>query len=346
MNKSLLALAVLGAFAASAQAQSSVTVYGSFDGGVRYVDNVDTLGNSRLTVGSNGTYNSNRIGFRGTEDLGGGLSARFQLETGFNTGTGALAGNLFNRTATVGVGGAWGAIDIGHQYSVNFRTIGAYDPFNYKYTAIIPLAVAAAGNATATNPFGGTRFSNDIQYTGAFGPLTVRAEYALGETAGSTGNGSAQGVGATYAAGPFSFGGAYTQKKPNIGGATPSYQDNTQWTVGGAFKTGALRVAGGYINEDQEISATVRDSEVKNAWVGLSFGLTPALELSSAFYQTKSETATASGKRNLFIVGTTYALSKRTNLYADIDYSKLSGAARIGTEDKVTGVSVGLNHLF
>src|SRR5436309_552652 len=80
MKKSLLALAVLGAFAGVAQAQTSVTIYGSFDGGVRYQNHQDAAGHSRLTMGSTGTYNSNRLGFKGVEDLGGGLNAHFTLE--------------------------------------------------------------------------------------------------------------------------------------------------------------------------------------------------------------------------------------------------------------------------
>ena len=87
MKKSLLALAVLGVFAGAAQAQSSVTVYGSFDGGLRHTN---SAAGSAWTVSSNGTYLSNRIGFKGVEDLGGGLNAHFTLETGFNTGNGAL----------------------------------------------------------------------------------------------------------------------------------------------------------------------------------------------------------------------------------------------------------------
>mgnify|MGYP005805723351 CR=1 FL=1 len=109
MKKSLLALAVLGAFAGAAQAQSAVTIYGSFDGGVRNLTNVNAAGDNRLTMGSNGTYNSNRIGFKGVEDLGGGLNAHFVLETGFNTGTGALD-NAANRLSIVPPSLAWVAL--------------------------------------------------------------------------------------------------------------------------------------------------------------------------------------------------------------------------------------------
>lgn len=329
MKKSLLALAVLGAFAGAASAQTSITIYGSFDGGIRNQTNVNNDGNSRLTMGSNGTYNSNRIGFRGVEDLGGGLNARFNLETGFNTGTGALdnaANRLFNRTASVGIGGAWGAVDLGRQYSVNFKTIGAYDPFAYKYTSIIPLAGQG----------GLTRLDNDIQYSGTFGGVTVRAEYALGEVAGSTGNNSTQAIGASYAGGPFSVGAAYTTGKR---GATPATADQklNNWTVGGAYATGPFRVALGYADLKQDVAGAA-ETRVKDWWLGGSYNITPAAALSAAYYETKQTAAAGvDGKRKLFIVGATYALSKRTNFYADIDNSKFDGSLRVpGTTNQTT----------
>jgi predicted porin len=349
MKKSLLALAVLGAFAGVAQAQTSVTIYGSFDAGIRNKNNVNAAGDSQLTMGSNGLYNSNRIGFKGVEDLGGGMNAHFTLETGFNTGTGALdntTSTLFNRAAFVGLGGAWGSLDLGRQYSVNFKTIGAYDPFNYKYVSIIPLAAQG----------GLTRLNNDIQYTGTFGPITARAEYALGEVAGSTSNGATQALGLSYAGGPFSVGTAYTQRKNSVG-APAAFQDQKNWTVGGAFGTGPFRVALGYADNKQKMGA-VADTRIKDAWLGGSFNFTPAAALTAGYYETKAATAAGEGKRKLFIVGATYALSKRTNFYADIDSARFSGITRgsatlpapTGTapfgQERQTGVSVGVNHLF
>ncbi|MDB5842331.1 MAG: porin [Herminiimonas sp.] len=339
MKKSLLALAVLGAFAGVAQAQTSVTIYGSFDAGVRNLSNVNAAGDDRLTMGSTGTYNSNRLGFRGVEDLGGGLNAHFNLESAFNSGTGAADTTRFwGRTASVGIGGAWGSIDLGRQYSVNFRTIGVYDPFNYKYTGIIPVATQG----------GLTRYDNDIQYTGTFGPITARAEYALGEVAGSARNGSTQAVGVTYAGGPFAAGAAYTAGKRNVAGAAaaPSFQDMTNWTVGGAFTTGPFRVALGYADQKQETGTVVAEGRSTDKWVGASYNVTPALGLSLAYYRTEVELAGLDGRRNLAIFGATYALSKRTNFYADIDNSKLTGLSRVAGQTRQTGVSVGINHLF
>jgi predicted porin len=358
MKKSLLALAVLGAFAGAAQAQTGVTVYGSFDGGIRHVTNANAAGDSKTSMSSNGTYNSNRIGFKGTEDLGGGLNAHFALETGFNTGTGALdnatttkaqangvgigTSRLFNRTASVGIGGAWGSVDLGRQYSINFQTIGMYDPFNYKYTGILPLAAQG----------GLTRLDNDIKYTGNFGPVTARVEYALGEVAGSTSNGSTQAVGVGYAGGPLSVGAAYTQRKNDLVAAanpaatTTNFQDQKNWTLGGAYATGPFRVAIGYADNKQDTGvAAASEVRVKDTWLGGSYSLSSAAALSAAYYHTKGDTAGVSLTQKLFIVGGTYALSKRTNFYADIDNKRFDVSAGVAPKSQ-TGISVGINHLF
>ncbi len=351
MKKSLLALAVLGTFAGVAAAQTSITIYGSFDGGIRdqtNATNPDGTRGNKLSIGSNGTYNSNRIGFKGIEDLGGGQNAHFSLETGFNTGTGTLdnaSNRLFNRTAAVGLGGAWGSLDVGHQYSVNYRTISAYDPFNYKYTGIIPLV----------NQGGLIRLDNDIQYTGTFGGVTARAEYALGEVAGSTGNNSTAAIGLSYSGGPFSVGGAYTTgKRAGLFGVTPVptntalNQSLKNWTVGGAYATGPFRVALGYADAKQDL-VIGGEQRTKDWWLGGSYNVTPIAALTVGYYQTKGFSSTNAlatdndGKRKLFIVGATYALSKRTNFYADIDNARYDSVAN---QPNQTGVSVGINHLF
>jgi predicted porin len=339
MKKTLLAVAVLGAFAGAASAQTSVTVYGSYDAGIRSVNNAGSVGvnssDSKLTMSSGGTYKSNRIGFKGQEDLGGGMNAHFMLETGFNTGTGALGGDLFGRSSYVGLGGSWGTLDLGRQYSVNFKTIGAYDPFTYNWTGIVPVAVQG----------GLTRLNNDIQYTGKFGDLTLRAEHALGEVTGNAGDGAATAVGAVYAAGPVVLGGAYTARKNNVGAA--GYQDQSNWTIGGAYTMDALKLSLGYADNKQENGTAVADTRVKDIWFGGKYTLSQVAALSAAYYRTNTDTTGADGRRNLFIVGGTYALSKRTNFYADIDNKKYTGSMiPANLEENQTGFSVGINHVF
>lgn len=393
MKKSLITLAVLGAFAGAAQAQAPatvVTLYGSFDGGLR---NQSSGGQSRLTMNSGGTYNSNRLGFKGTEDIGGGNNAHFALEIGFLTGTGALdnaSNQLFNRTAAVGMGGSWGSVDFGRQYSVAFKVIGGYDPFNYKYTGIIPLAGASIGSQVLGTPTattiapgigGNTRFNNDIQYAGGFGPLTVRAEYALGEQNGSRTNGTAEAVGVTWTSGPISVGGAYSEQKPNLGTTSATgqlWRYRKQATIGGAFTAGPFRAAVGFIDDKLNVgnllfvsgttSTAVNFGElrVRNAWGGLSFSVSPKVAVTGAVYQTKQTVSPsfsginvgAESKRDLVIVGVTYAFSKRTNLYADYDHAKTkakgsvsfagapSASVTAAADVKVKGISVGINHTF
>ena len=99
MKKSLLALAVLGAFAGAAQAQSSVTIYGIVDTGITYTSKVGSVAGTPAATATGSRFGLNsdilqgsRIGFKGVEDLGGGLSAVFNLETGFQNDTGAMQG--------------------------------------------------------------------------------------------------------------------------------------------------------------------------------------------------------------------------------------------------------------
>ncbi len=350
MKKTIFALSMLGAVSGLAHAQSGVTVYGTFDGGLRNLTNTTAAGDGKLTVGSNGLYLANRLGFTGTEDLGGGNNAKFVLETGFNPGTGGLDnanGVLFNRSAWVGLNGKWGSLSAGRQYTVAFQAAKDYEPFTYRYISLIPVgggagttlpaaAVAAGLGASATS---GPRLNNDIQYSGTFGAMTVMAEFAAGEQAGSSGKGSAQAVGMKYSDGPLNVGAAYTQKKTIAG------FDNQSHTVGGGYKFGPLSAKLGYAQERQASLAagTYRN---KVSWAGLVYPLTPQIELIGAWYNTRYSNQT-SGKRDLFIASATYALSKRTRLYAEIDRNKYSGALLPATrQGGQTGVSAGMNHAF
>lgn len=349
MKHQLTAIA-LGAMSTLVLAQSNVTVYGSIDAGLRNVTNVNAAGDDRLTMGSNGTFRSNRIGFLGSEDLGGNLKAVFQLEAGFNTATGALNntnGQLFQREARVGLAGNWGQLDLGRQYTVAFQTIVGFDPFVFRYPSITYALASTAG----------TRNSNDIQYTGSFGDVTLRAEYALGEVAGSNSQGATQAIGATYARGPLKLGAAYTRAERNIGtSAAPAYRDYDHIAIGGAYTFGKAKASLGYVDETQKGAA--RDNTAKWMWAGLAYKLTPQLGLTGAWYRNKEfNTATSASvaagdaKRDLYMVGLTYALSRRTTLYSEIDIHKLDGGFATGgttrlNQSRRTGISAGIMHTF
>jgi predicted porin len=187
MKKSLVALAAM-AVAGIASAQSSVTLFGVVDAGVSYYTNKteNAFGqgfkSSQWAASSSG-YNSSRLGFRGTEDLGGGLAASFWLEAGLNNDTGAgqtipgLAatsngggGLTFNRRSTVSLSGAFGEVRIGRDYTPTFWNDTVFDPFgtNGVGTNLISTANGFSSSGAITNGFTANnqyvRASNSVGY--------------------------------------------------------------------------------------------------------------------------------------------------------------------------------------
>jgi predicted porin len=360
MKKTLIALATLSALAGTVQAQSSVTVYGLFDGGLRNQTNVNAAGDDKLTMGSSGTYHSNRFGFKGTEDLGGGLKALFQLEGGYNSGTGVGNTGLFDRTAKVGLSSAYGTVSLGRQYTIAYDVNASFDPFNHKFSGITPVSSASIG----------TRNDNAIVYTGTFGAFTARAGYALGEqTTGST-DGSTMAAGLNYDNGPLSLGIVYTKKndaltkKTGTGSTAVTSNilgsDLENFGVGGAYTMGKAKLSVGYTDEKVK-NPGARDTTNEWAWVGLGYQVTPALEVIGAYFHMKSERAApmVNGKRELFMLSSVYNLSKRTLLYAEIDSSSVSGdyfssftatslvnSRLVNNNKDQVGISAGIVHYF
>jgi predicted porin len=357
MKTKLAVITLASASAFNSYAQSVVTVYGSIDGGIRSVSNASTAGNV-IKLGSNGEYYNNRLGIKGVESLGNGTNVHFQLESGFNTGTGALDNDrnlAFNRYSIIGFDGAFGSIDIGRMPSLSCKIISFYEPFQYRYVHIIPVADATAGNAignTFGNPFGtlgGTRFDNDIQYIGKLGGWIFGAEYSFGESAGSTKAGAAQAITLGYVSGPFAIGGAYTRQKPDVSiNGAGDFQNQDQITVGGAYQLGEVRISGGYILNKADSALPTIDYASKNAWIGANYNVAPRVGLTFGYYFTSLEVSNHEvAHRNFFILGATYALSNRTNLYAGIDHAELTGiAAQDFNRTNQRGISLGINHTF
>lgn len=158
--------------AGSAAAQTSVTIYGILDAAIDYNTNVDAAGHSRVwEPDPGGGMFPSRLGFRGMEDLGGGLKAIFTLENGFGIDTGANGQNrLFGRQAWVGLAGSWGQVTLGRNYNMIYNSMFDVDlvgPSNYGLGAIDPAI-----------PNG--RSDNSIAYRGAFNGVKFGATYSLG----------------------------------------------------------------------------------------------------------------------------------------------------------------------
>lgn len=336
IKKSLLALAVLSSFANVVSAQTSVVMYGVIDGAVRREQNLDNSIKVRMRDGSN--MNSNRIGFRGAEDLGGGMNAHFVLETGFYSGTGAstpVAGIAFDRLAFVGMTTAYGTLDLGRVYGPAFYAAIASDPMEAHFTGVDPLlrnSVSASqnnGNTTTSN----TRTDNALLYTNKFGDLTTRAMYAFGEVAGSTNNGSTSAISAVYQAANFSVDAAYTHKKlladnsnaayGNDAGALAAYRNANYYTLGGAYTLDGWRASVGFSSEKRNTAAL--DHKERVLWAGLRYNFSPLLALSSGYFKEDLASTRGVSRKDLYMLAATYSLSKRTTLFAEIDHSNFRG---------------------
>ena len=305
MKKSLIALAALAAVSGTSFAQSSVTIYGKADIGI-----ARSIGS---TVNEIKQASGSRLGFRGTEDLGGGLKANFQLENRFLPDTGAAASStsLFNGRSIVGIEGGFGRIDMGRDYTAAFWTALGGDVFGYDGVAANS-AVAGAGNQTV-------RFDNVISYKSpTMGGLTLEASSAQKETGPK--NGSS--VRISYASGPIAASIA-TEK----GQAGQTYNG-----FGAAYDLKVARV-----NVLISKGGTLAGVESEGMLLGLTVPM-GALSL-KASYGTL-ETAGIKTVQQMGL-GARYALSKRTDLYTS--YANNSKAAA-GT--KKNGMEFGMQHNF
>ena len=333
MKKSLLALAVLGAFAGAAQAQSSVTIYGIVDTGITYTSKVQTPAGgtntgSKFAVNS-GNIQGSRIGFKGVEDLGGGLNAVFQLETGFTNDNGGLQGsdsvtssNLFRRKSVVGLAGGFGSVLLGRQ--TDFAdTISAY-------TSVNDFGGVVSNAGSGLNRLQGTRTNNSISYTtNNLGGFTGNLIYGFGETAGKTSAGQSFGLGAKYDNGPLGLGANYYQAK---GGATPSDTSlipaagatvaNLATTTANAGSTavkvfnlvasyqfGPARVYGNWSRVKQDLNTTANLA-----------ALSTPVALTAA-NRTTTATLANSRKADMWEIGTAYSLTPSLKLLAAVDYT-------------------------
>ena len=309
MKKSLLALAVLGAFAGAASAQSSVTLYGKLDlGFAKAAGSAD----KQVADGSR-----SRVGFRGVEDLGGGLKALFQFEHRFNPDDGTVTNAAFwYGISTVGLGGSFGTVNLGRQYTAAFSlATDVIDPFG-GYT------VADLRDESLTKSVARMRTDNSVRYDGAFGGLKVAADIA--ETPADGGVDRPYSVAAQYAAGPFMVAASYDN---------PTGANDNLATLGGSYTFGPAKVSLGIGRGDND--SNVR---VKQALAGVTVSVGAAGQVLAGYAQEEVGTADATKKVSL---GYRHNLSKRTQLYTDV--TRINDA--IKNTDK-TGYDFGVIHTF
>ena len=322
MKKSLLALAVLGAFAGAAQAQSSVTVYGLLDQAVIVNSNASATGQNRTALGA-GTA-SNRFGFRGTEDLGGGMKASFALEMQHLTDTGAIdapAGVLFRRNANIALSGGFGTVTLGRQTDPFYIAYISGDtrPSNLIGSSLQPFLRATA--ATIGSNITPLWVDNGVAYTTpVFGGFKATAYYSFGEVAGDSSASKQQGLTANYAAGPMTANAGFVQHY-NAAGS----KDGEGMTLNGGYTFGPATVRLSYSRFENPLTPATRKFDV----IGLSalYAASATVDISAGYYRLDDKNNVVSDT-NIFGLEGAYKLSKRTALYAV--YGRSSNGAVVG----------------
>jgi predicted porin len=339
-----LALAAAAVAAASgAHAQSTVTLFGVVDANVRDVKNG---GDSVKSLSNNG-LNSSRLGFRGVEDLGGGLKASFWLEHGFNidTGTQTDATRFWNRRSTVSLSGGFGEIRLGRDFTPTYTGYTDFDVFGDNGVAASSKFASTLGTAVDTL----TRADNQVQY---FLPSGLGGFYGSAAVAAGEGTAGKKYVGgrAGYAAGPLNVSVAYgeTDVVP-VGGE----DKHKVLDLGASYDLGVVKLSG-YYSQDKFGSAKV-DTYSLGAAVPLGAGT-----LRGAYTNANASGTNAAGVNidandaNQIALGYVYNLSKRTALYTTVARVDNKGGAvfavatppAVVAGQKSTGYEFGIRHAF
>ena len=391
MKKTLIVAAVAASFATAANAQSSVTLYGLIDAGFTYVNNEVASNVAKGSAAafrlSSGNINGSRWGLRGTEDLGGGMKAIFTLESGFSMGDGSAgqgpaktvanpnpSGREFGRQAFAGISTAqFGTVTLGRQYDsvVDYLApMTATGSWGGTYFA------HPFDNDNADNSF---RVNNSVKYQSAnYSGFTFGGLYGFSNQAGGFGNNRAYSAGAQYANGPFKIAAAYLQLQnptTNAGGAVNdeagaantvsnvvqnAVQTQRTYGVGANYAIGPVTLGGAWTQSRFQFAMGDSTARFNNYEVNARYALTPALALGAAYTYTDVKGYTAGPDNNdhmkfhQFGLQTDYALSKRTDIYAEgiVQLGKQGAEAQVYGTNAVSAhgnqvvVSTGIRHRF
>lgn len=363
MKKTVLALAAIAASSA-AFAQSSVTLYGVVDASVESVKGNTAGKGTTFNRVSSGNLATSRLGFKGVEDLGGGLKANFVLEGGINldSGDGKSGGATgtgfeFKRRSTVGLSGGFGEVRMGREFTAAYNATARYDVFGMvgigqsRLWADGAIAdpinnVNANAGAVTTNQ----RISNALTYVSPdFSGFKVGVNYGFGETTNGNSDSGYLGAGLMYDNGPLSLG--LGLERLNSGANTVVASDIDAWSLGGSYDFGVAKLLAGYRE------STVDRAAVENKRSGYYVAATAPVGAGTvrvSYNRYENELGNVTGKADQFAIGYVYGLSKRTSVYGTYAYLKNKnganlytlGSGGLKTNGSQQGVQVGVSHAF
>lgn len=353
MRQGIALAALLSTVAGISHAQSSVTLYGVADVGVEYLTNVPsaTGGENQLRM-SSGNMSTSRWGLRSTEDLGGGLKAIFELESGISIDTGSNnSSKMFDRGAYVGLSGGFGAITLGRQTTPLYDTAILLDPMGFapRYSLFRSDDVIAG------------RADNSIKYKGTFAGLTASGLYSFGRTnageiPGQTKVDRSFGGSLSYANGPLMVGVVYDQYQGTS--ILTRDQKDRRALAGASYMVGPVKAFAGYrwLKGNVGVGTEIRSDLY---WLGLRYHATTALSFAGAGYYTDFKDTNADPM--VFVASADYAFSKRTDAYFNVGYARNKNSSQLGLNgynastgaptnvmpgENQTGVVLGLRHKF
>lgn len=352
---STLAFAGTLAFGQSSPSQpSSVTIYGIVDAAVRYTTHAQPLGapSGSKTELIGGGMSQSRLGLKISEDLGGGNQAIANLEHRLLLDSGTAAGNEFWQQSWVGLQTGYGRITLGRQYNVLFDVYtSTYSSF--KYSPFIEAYKPEIGFSL------GARANNMVKYAVQFGGLT--AELQASPSEGSVIGGRTVGGMLRYSYGEFLFGGAYMDLTDGSGYKAKATTLGGSWASGPWYVNASIarnKFPAGY--NPLLILAYLTSATTNGVYgpnidhrdgysLGATYQLTPSLNIGGQYWHVKQtgRTAGGSGKADFMAAVADYALSKRTDVYLEVDHTRFDGAVSFpnGVKSR-TGVMVGLRNRF
>lgn len=325
MKKMAIAgLAAAALWGAAAHAQSSVTVYGRVVGGIDYQTNVydpATGKSSSLLRGVGNQWGTSILGFKGEEDLGGGLKALFTVESGFTLDDAQFnAPGLFNRRSYVGLQGAWGTLKLGKDL-----------PLADAYWALDPVGQQFIGSATLVRGRNWQGHDNLISYaTPDWGGLKASVVTSLGERPGGASRLRKDIMTLTYAEPTFELRAIYDVARDADGRYRDLYSTSKNLALGGTVTLDALKLFAAYEQLSAPDGAASRPDKARHYWMGGRYRATGALTLIGAAYRTTVNRG--GGSANLFMLGADYNLSRRTLLYASVGTVRNGGNANFSVE--------------
>jgi predicted porin len=358
MQKKIIALAVAGLVSGAAFAQSNVTVYGVAD---LTFDNVKATGNAAdgNNLGSRNrvSANSSLIGFKGAEDLGGGMKALFQFEQGVSVD--ATGGTFATRDSYVGLGGGFGTVLMGNLTGPTRGLGAAMDPFAGAtgITANTGMIGKLGGGAGAS--LFDTRWANAIAYvTPSMGGFSVTAAYVANENKtrdgldGTAGQLETRGydLGAKYDAGPIMAGLSYNKAK--VGDIANTEVSDTRLGVKYNFGAGTV----GLLYDRVKAKANGASAD-RNAWfIPVTFSVSASGKLIAQYGKAGDVDGTSDTGAKQFSFGYEHSLSKRTMIKAvwsqisnesaaDYDFG-VNAMNFAGTGADPKGFQVGIRHSF